>query len=73
MKDGKMANTKYTVEIELSPDEDKLLNEYLDAHCLDCGKWLKRMVYHCLYQAVGKWKQPVGKVAPAFKKGGKKA
>jgi len=54
------------VEVELSPDETKLLDEYLDAHCLDRDKWLKRMVYHCLYQAVGKWKQPVGKVATAF-------
>jgi len=65
---------KYTVEIELSQDEDKLFNEYLDSHCLDREKWLKRMLYNCLYQAVGKWKQPVGKISKVFnKKGGKTA
>jgi hypothetical protein len=60
------------VEFEITADEEKLLNEYLDAHCLDREKWLKRMMYHCLYQAVGKWRQPVGKVSPAFSKGEKK-
>ncbi len=54
------------VEFELSPDEKKLFEEYLDAHCLDRDKWLKRMVYNCLYQAVGKWQQPVGTVSAAF-------
>jgi len=67
-----MPGTKIAVEIELSPDENKLLDEYLNAHCLDRDKWLKRMVYHCLYQAVGKWRQPVGKVAAVFKKQGDK-
>jgi len=41
-----MAGTRIAVEIELSADEEKLLEEYLDAHCLDRDKWFKRMVYH---------------------------
>lgn len=56
-----------TVEIDLSADETKLLESYIDEHCLDRDKWLKRLIYGCIYQAVGKWKQPVGKVADAFK------
>jgi len=63
---------KYTIEVELSDDEDKLFNEYIDAHCLDREKWLKRMLYNCLHQAVGKWKQPVGKYAKPFTKNGEK-
>jgi hypothetical protein len=55
-----------SVDIELSADETKLLDAYIDEHCLDREKWLKRMLYGILYQAVGRWKQPRGKVAAAF-------
>jgi uncharacterized protein YqeY len=55
------------VEIDLSADEMNLLEAYIEDHCLDRDKWFKRLLYRCIYEAVGKWKQPVGKVAAAFK------
>jgi hypothetical protein len=57
---------KIAVEIELSAEQTKLLEAYISDHCLDLDKWLKRVVYGCIYSAVGKYKQPVGKIAAAF-------
>jgi hypothetical protein len=62
-----------TAEIELSDDEAKLFEEYVDAHCLDAGKWAKRMLYGAVSNAVGRWKQPRGRVAAAFAAGVKSA
>ncbi len=56
------------IEIELSAEQEKLFGEYLDVHCLDRDKWLKRMAYNFLCQAVGKWQQPRGVVNAAFNK-----
>jgi hypothetical protein len=57
---------KIAVEIELSAEQEKLMEAYLDDNCLDRDKWLKRMVCMGIYSAVGKYKQPVGKIAAAF-------
>jgi hypothetical protein len=57
---------KITVEIELSAEQNKLLETYIDENCLDLDKWLKRTVYGCIYSAVGKYRQPRGKIAAAF-------
>jgi hypothetical protein len=57
---------KITVDIELSAEQEKLLEAYMDDNCFDLDKWLKRMVYGCIYNAVGKYRQPVGKIADAF-------
>jgi hypothetical protein len=35
---GKMANTKYEVELELTETEKKVFDEYLDVMC-----WLRRL------------------------------
>jgi hypothetical protein len=56
------------VEMDLSADETRLLDAYVEEHCLNRDKWLKRLLYGCLYNAVGRYKQQRGKVAPAFKK-----
>jgi tRNA U38,U39,U40 pseudouridine synthase TruA len=57
---------KITVEIELSAEQNKLLEAYIEGNCFDLDKWIKRMVYMGIYSAVGKYKQPVGKIAAAF-------
>jgi hypothetical protein len=57
---------KIIIEVELSTEQTKLLEAYIGDHCLDLDKWLKRMVYGGLYAAVGRYKQPRGRIADAF-------
>jgi hypothetical protein len=54
------------VDVELSTEQEKLFETYLDDHCLDRDKWIKRIVCMGIFSAVGKYKQPVGKIATAF-------
>jgi hypothetical protein len=54
------------VEVELSAEQEKLFEAYINENCLDPEKWLKRMAYGCIYNAIGRYKQPVGKIAAAF-------
>jgi hypothetical protein len=58
---------KFTVDIDLSTDEDEQFSCYLDEHCYDRDKWVRRLIYTGIRQAAGKWKQPVGKVSAVFK------
>jgi hypothetical protein len=55
-----------SVELDVTKEEFNLIEAYLEEHCLERDKWFKRLFYGCLYQAVGKWRQPRGKVATAF-------
>lgn len=52
---------KYTVEITLPEQEDKLFREYLDGNCFDAQKWLNRQLLNSLYNAVSRYRQPKGK------------
>ncbi|MDR1319252.1 MAG: hypothetical protein LBJ90_06475 [Treponema sp.] len=54
------------VEVELSAEQEKLFEAYLEDRCLDRDKWIKRMVYMGISSAVGKYRQPVGRLADAF-------
>jgi hypothetical protein len=57
---------KFTVDIDLSADEDEQFSRYLDENCYDRDKWVRRLIYTGIRQAAGKWKQPVGKLSAAF-------
>jgi hypothetical protein len=54
------------VEVELSADQEKLFEAYMNENCLDPEKWLRRMAYGCIYNAIGRYKQPPGKIAAPF-------
>jgi hypothetical protein len=62
-----MANTKYTVELELTETEKKVFDEYIDGNCFDAKKWLSRQLYWGVYSAINRYKQPKNTVNPALK------
>jgi hypothetical protein len=54
------------VEVELSDEQEKLFEAYLEDRCLDRDKWIKRVAYMGILSAAGRYRQPRGKLAAAF-------